>query len=142
MSFQAFPYRFIKGPLVHPDTGLHTADGLQFNLSLFNRTGGSDCIAPTVTPGLIAQCNSQTSALLLGHDWNQIDAVPIGTGVQIPPMKPGLDITVFNNGQNPLNVYPFGGAAINNGAINAPSVLAPGQMLKLQCWTTTQLRTA
>lgn len=140
MSIAAYPYNMIQGPLVNPANGRHTNDGRNFLLSLFNRTGGSDGIGPMVTNGLIAQGTTQTSALQLGHDWNQIDNVAPGTGVQVPPLKPGNDITIFNNGNNPLNVYPFGGAAIDSHGINAPMVLAAGQKLNLQCWTTTQLR--
>lgn len=142
MSFQAFPYSFIQGPLVNPSNGRYTNDHRNFLLSLYNRTGGADGIGPTVTNGLIAQGNAQTNALLLGHDWNQVDTVPLGTGVQVPPLKPGNDITIFNNGQKTLNVYPMGGAAIDSGAVNAPMALAPGQKLTLQSWTPTQLRSA
>lgn len=142
MSFQGFPYKFPQGPLVNPASGMHTTDGRNFQLSLFNRTGGSNGIGPNVNTGLIAQGNRQTNALQLGADWNQVDSAAAGTGVQLPMMKPGNDITVVNNTGNSLTVYPFGGAQIDNGAINEPVTLAPGEQRYFQTWTTTQVRTA
>jgi hypothetical protein len=141
MSIFAYPRNFPQGTIIDPK-GVPNTDGKYLLLSLFNRTGGNDGIVPVVQTGLIAQGAAQTTALLLAGDWNEVDTVAPGTGVQMPSMKPGNDITVLNNGANPLNLYPFGGAGIDGGAINAPISIPVGQLRYLQCWTTTAMRTA
>jgi hypothetical protein len=139
MSFQAFPYTFPTGTFIDTNTGRPTQDWWRFLLSLFNRTGAGDGIGPHVSGALTAQGGSQTTALTLGSDWNNVQNVPAGTGVVIPPLKPGLDIWVFNGAAASVNVYPFSGAAIDQLGLNAPFVLAQNRLRCFQCWTTTQL---
>src|SRR5215475_6029365 len=76
--------------------------------SLWNRTGAGDGIVPSIATGLTAAGNSQLTALALTDDWNEVDTVAGGTGVQIPQLSPGQMIAVFNGGANALAIYPFG----------------------------------
>lgn len=138
--FQAFPYKFPQGPVIDLKTGRFTTDGQFFNLSLFNRTGGSDGIGPMVSAPLTAAGNSQATALLLAADWNDVETVPVGSGVIFPSMKPGTDIWVFNGNATSVNVYPFVGAAIDQLAVNAAFVLAQNKLRCFQCWGTAQFR--
>jgi hypothetical protein len=140
MSFQAFPYNMPLGAFLDNKSGQPSQDWWRFFLSLFNRTGAGDGIDPVVQTGLAAAGTGQSNALGLTADWNQVDSG--SGGVVMPAMKPGNDITVFNNTGGNLNVYPFSGAAIDGGAVNAALIMPAGQMRKFECWTTTQMRTA
>ncbi len=149
MSAQAFATNFPapKTPLVDKG-GLATQDGRFLWLAFFNRTGGADGIIPIVKTGLIAQGSSQTTALALGGDWNQVTSAPSPSisgpfsGVIIPSMSPGNDIWIWNadtNAFDTLNVYPFSSAQIGFGAANAAYQLGPGLLAYFQCWSTTQI---
>lgn len=141
MSFQAFHNNFPQMPLVDPKTGLMTKDGRLLLTTMWQRTGGGTGIVPIVNGALTAAGTTQQNALGLTGDWNNVETVASGTGVVMPTLKPGNDITVRNSGSNPLNVYPFPGSQINANAINAPHVVAPGVAVTYQCWSTTQVHT-
>jgi len=143
MSFQSFQQNYQKTrPLVDPKTGILTVDGDYLLLALWNRTGLGSGIVPVVSPPLTATGSSQSDALGLIADWNDVETVPASSGVIMPPMSPGNDITVFNGSGTTLNVYPFLGAKIDTGAVNAPFPLIAGERRCFQCWGTTQMRTA
>jgi hypothetical protein len=126
-------------PFVNQQSGNLTPNSYKFELALFNRTGAGTGIVPVVQTGLVAQGNGQSNALLLAADWNRVDTVTSGSGVVMPTLQPGNDISVWNNGGNNLEVYPFSGAAINGGTVNAGVSLTPGQLAYFQCWTTTNV---
>lgn len=145
MSFQSFPYNFPTAALalVDPKSGQPTNFFWQFLLSLFNRTGSSDGISPIVnstkapqTP-LTATGNSQATALALGADWNEVATVPPGSGVAIPSLSLGNDISVWNSSANTLLVYPPSGLAIGGLNANAGYSLGAGLLAYFQCWRTT-----
>ena len=144
MSSQAYPQNFTlaQQPLVDPKTGVVTQNGRIFLLALWNRTGGASGIETNLSLSgpLTATGASQANALTLTNDWNNVATVAGGTGVIIGALKPLQDITVFNSGANPLNVYPPTGAAIDALGSNAPYVLAPGKLRLFQFWSTSQLR--
>jgi hypothetical protein len=139
MSFRSFPTSMVQGALIVPQSGQPTNFFYKFLLALFNSAGGGDGIVPVVSGALTAEGNSQQTALVLAADWNLVETVPAGSGVVMPALSPGNDITVWNASGSNLNVYPFAGAAINAGAANAAYVLAPGDLAYFQCWSTTQL---
>jgi hypothetical protein len=145
--FQSFQQNFPTGAIVAPQTGLMTTLGKYFLQSLWSRTGSATGLLQVAT-GLTAAGTTQATALALGSDWNQVTTVPAGSGVALPAMQPGADIIVWNAavqtapGQPALLIYPFSGAAINNGAVNVPFSLPVGQLAYIQCWSLIQLITA
>lgn len=94
-----------------------------------------DANANAVLPGLLAQTvnlavsaagNNQGTAAALTAQKNVVTTVDSGTGVSLPANAPGgTEITVFNNGANPLLVYPAtsSGQINNNGAGNPVQLL-------------------
>jgi hypothetical protein len=143
VSIQAFQQNFQQTrPLVDPKTGVLTVDGQYLLLALWNRTGQGSGIVPVVSPPLTATGSGQGDALGLVADWNDVESVPGTSGVVMPILKPGNDITVYNGSGNSLNVYPFSGARIDIAAVNAAISMAPGELRYFQCWSTTQMRTA
>ena len=139
MSIQSFGYNFVPTKQLVNSSGIPFNDGRDYLLSLFNRTGGGTGIVPKVSGLFVATGNVLANSLQLTSDWNWVGTTAAGTGVQIPNLKPGNDIQVYNGGANALNVYPFGGASIDAGAINAPYVLASGKLRIFECWTLAQL---
>ncbi len=141
MSIQSFNYDFTAeevASFIDPKTGALTKVGRYLLLALWNRTGQGTGIVPKVSPAvgqLTAIGSSIGDALGLVTDWNLVGVVAAGTGVQIMPLKPGNDIEVFNNGSNPLNVYPPTGCQIDAMSVNAPYVLQVGKLRIFQCWT-------
>jgi hypothetical protein len=126
---------------LHDDLGAMTLIGRQWHQALYNRTGGASGIVPTVTSGLIAQGNSHLTAMPLTDEINQVDAVAAGTGVQFPQLQVGQSVLhVFNNGANPLKVYPPPGGRIDAGAVNAPYTLPAGKLQLFHVYSLTQLR--
>jgi hypothetical protein len=134
----------LPGPgdaFVDPKTGiLALLTGRKMIEALWNRTGGGDGIIPSIGTGLIATGNSQLTALALTNDWNEVDTVAAGTGVQIPQLSPGQVIAIFNGGVNPLSVYPFGGGIIDALSVNAAYALAATKLQIFWLWSFTQLR--
>jgi hypothetical protein len=133
-----------QDPVVNPATGaMSLVSGRNFFQALWSRTGGGDGIIPSIGAGLTAIGNSQTTALVLKDDWNEVDTVGLATpapGVQIPPLSPGQVIAIFNGGVNPLNIYPFGGGQIDALGINAAYPLAATKLQIFWVWSLTQLR--
>jgi hypothetical protein len=139
MSFQSFQQNFPQTALSQPETGHLTKDGRLLHTTVWNRTGGGSGIPTVVKTALTAAGSGQGDALSLTADWNDVETSS-GNGVVMPPMKPGNDITVRNDGPNSLNVYPFPGAQINNLGVNAPFVLTPNMQMEFRVWTTTLIR--
>lgn len=94
----------------------------------------------TVATGLVAAGATQATALVLEVGWNEVDTVPLNTGVMIPPLGVGLASTVFNEGANPLKVYPPVGGQIDALGVNVAYSLAASKMQSLFQLTATQWR--
>jgi len=78
--------------------------------------------------GITAAGTSQATATQLVANINNVTTVAAGTGVNLPASAPGQDITIMNNGANPLLVYPLQGATdtINGVAATTGIAIHPG----------------
>jgi hypothetical protein len=135
-----------RTPFIDIHNGLPTIPyGRNFLLNLWQRTGSGNGIIPNVSLPITASGNSISNATQLIEDWNDVDTVPGGSGVQISPtlsLAPGNDIWVFNGSGNNLNVYPpTAQSQIDALGAGNPFVLAPGKMRCFMCWALTQFRT-
>lgn len=128
-----------QSPFVDPSTGVLSNDGIQYLLSLLNAAASTQAIA-TIEQGLVAKGTNQATALQLNAQWNEVDTVAAGTGVLLSNYGAGQSQVVFNEGANPLNVYPAPGAQINAMAANAPFVLAVGTRGTFEFISATQIR--
>lgn len=68
----------------------------------------------TFATGLTAAGSSATDALQLTADFNVVTTTASSTGVKLPDVEVGSDITVVNGGANALLVYPPTGCQLNN----------------------------
>jgi hypothetical protein len=66
---------------------------------------------------------------------NNVTTVASGTGVNLPASAAGLEITVMNNGVNPMLVYPAQGASdtINGIAATQGVIILPGTVASFNC---------
>lgn len=142
MCSQAFPQNFPERQQKFVnEQGILTGDGFYLLLALFNRTGKGSGIIPVVILPLTATGIDQGSALQLVNDWNDVEAVPVNSGVVLLPLKPGQDQQVFNGDRaNALNVYPPPGVQIDALGVNAPFVLAISKLRIFEFWSLTQIR--
>ena len=76
-------------------------------------TGG---VQRTVSAGLTATGTNAATALPLTSSRNQFSTVAASTGALLPAAVVGLDVTVFNDGANPLTVYSKGTDTVDGGA--------------------------
>jgi hypothetical protein len=125
---------------LHDREGRLTMFGHGWHRALFDRTGGGSGIIPSVVENLIAQGNTQLSALLLKDDWNHIATTAANTGVQVPHLQRGQEIYIANDGVSPLKIYPWGGWQIDGLGVNAAYLLAAGKMQKFKVIGITTLR--
>ena len=84
----------------------------------------------TVADGLTATGTTSGTALQLTLSYAEVTTTPAGTGVRLPlggasPLK-GLEVTVWNAGANPLNVYPMAGGQIGALGADIPDTIAAG----------------
>lgn len=100
-------------------------DGYQYLLSLLAAAARAQATA-SVDQNLTAAGTNQATALQLTSDWNEVDTTPAGTGVLLSALQPGQSQTVFNQGLNPLLVYPPPGAQIDVLGTNIAYSLASG----------------
>lgn len=114
-----------QSPFVEVPAGTLSSDGYQYLLSLLNVAKNS-ILTSTVATGLTATGANQATALQLSSQWNEIDTTPAGTGVLLGAYQPGQSQTVFNQGLNPLNVYPSPGSQIDALGANVAYSLASG----------------
>jgi hypothetical protein len=91
-------------------------------LNTVNHVGGQ-----TVT-GLTATGTTQATALQLAgsNSLQEVTTVASGTGVILPVIRIGAEVTIVNQGANGLDVYPQPGCTINNGSVNASVSIAVG----------------
>lgn len=68
----------------------------------------------TFATGISAAGSDNTDATPLVADFNVVTTAESGTGVILPDVEVGSDITVVNGGANALLVYPNSGAQLNN----------------------------
>lgn len=92
--------------------GKVVAAALQVTGTLIAKGG----IQRTVSPGLTATGTNVGTALALTSSRNQFSTVASGTGAVLPVAVAGLDVTVFNDGANPLLVYGNGTDTVDGGA--------------------------
>jgi len=94
----------------------------------------------TQSAAITAAGATQGTATSAPSRYNIVTTVASSTGVILPlPVTPfGNEIYIANRGANPLNIYPNTGAAIVNGAANAPVVLPVGQEATFVCTSVTQ----
>lgn len=128
-----------QSPFVDPATGFLSDDGYQYLLSLL-AAAAADQATVTTSDGLVATGTNQATALQLTSQWNEVDTVPAGSGVLLSALQVGQSQTVFNEGVNPLNVYPPPGARINALALNAPFPLGTGSRATFDFTSDTQIR--
>ena len=92
----------------------------------------------SATDAITAAGVSQGTATVLTTDLNIVTTVPAGTGVVLPAGLPGRQVTIANEGANPLLVYPALGAAIDGLAVNAPITVPVGQVYMTDAISATQ----
>lgn len=63
--------------------------------------------------GISAAGTDQSDATALTTATNNVTTVSSGTGVKLPLLSVGAEITVYNNGANPMKVYSNGSETIN-----------------------------
>lgn len=89
----------------------------------------ADPLYQTVGTGLTAAGSSQSDALALTANVNEVTTTASGTGVKLPTAVAGLEVTVINQGANLLLVYPASGAAIGSLPANIPQWIRAGSRL-------------
>lgn len=98
----------------------------------------------SVATGLVAAGTTQGTALVLTRNWNEIITTPVNSGVTLAALGAGQPGKVWNEGANPLNVYPPVGGQIDALGVNNPYILAAGKCQELDqlaagFWRSTQL---
>lgn len=79
--------------------------------------------------GLTATGSSQTDALQLSSDVNEVTTTAASTGVKLPAnLSTGDSILIYNIGANTLSVYPPTGESINALAANAAYSMATAKV--------------
>lgn len=129
-----------QSPFVDPQTGILSYDGYQYLLSLLN-AAASDQATASVDTGLVATGTNQATALQLTAQWNEVDTVALNTGVLLSAYQAGQSQVIFNQGLNPVNVYPPPGAMINALGANIAFVLASGSRATFDFTSADQIRT-
>lgn len=81
-----------------------------------------------VVTGIIAYAGGgQANATQLTYNFNEITTVATALdSVKLPAGATNGKLTVFNDGANIANVYPYTSGTINDGSANAPIPIAPG----------------
>lgn len=97
-----------------------------------------------ISTGLTATGTTQPGALALVQNFNEVTTVAANTGVRLPSgasvSVTGLEITVWNQGANTLNVYPPTGAQINALGTNIADTIAAGSCKTYVAMSSTQYR--
>lgn len=91
----------------------------------------------TVAVSISAAGTSQATATALTSDYNVVGTVAASAGVVLPASVPGIQVTVVNKGSNALSVYPPISSAIDSAAVNAPTLIPPGNSVVFECTTAT-----
>jgi hypothetical protein len=129
-----------QSPFVDAKSGVLSYDGYQYLLSLLTTAANAKATSAVAT-GLVAQGTNQATALQLTSDWNVVQTVPSGTGVVLAALQAGQTQVVFNQGANPMLVYPSPGSQINSLGTNLPFTLAAGSRATFEFVTSVQIYT-
>lgn len=143
MKLTAFDALFPPEPavIIDPEKGtIARPSGVNLLRALWNRTGQGSGIIPSVALGVIAAGASSLTAFGLTDDWNEVDTVPVGSGVQIPQLQPGQFCVIFNGSANILRVYPIAGVKIDALGAAIPYQLPTLKMQVFTQWSAQQLR--
>ena len=108
--------------------------GLTLSGPVFAQVPMGGC-AGTVANGLSASGTTQANAYVLTASASEFSSVATGTGALLPVVQIGSAVTIYNDGANPLSVYPQNGGQIGTGSINAPFLIAPGSMASFRQMT-------
>lgn len=128
-----------QSPFTDPKTGQLTYDGKNYLLSILQEAANGQATS-TVSTGLVAAGTNQATALQLTSQWNEVDTVASGAGVLLSAYQAGQSQTVFNQGLNPLLVYPAPGAQIDALGVNVAFSLASGSRITFDFVSSTQIR--
>jgi len=97
-----------------------------------------------ITTGITAAGTTQPGATALTQNFNEVTTTAANTGVRLPSgatvSVTGLEITVWNQGANTLNVYPPTGAQINALGTNIADTIASGSCKTYVAMSSTQYR--
>ena len=110
-------------------TGNMTIPGTNFWKALWNRTGGGTGIIPTTQNSITSAGTTQLNAFALMNDWNSITTSNVSglSGVILPALTGGQQITIMNNSPHSVLVYPPVGGNLTvlgvASATNAPFTL-------------------
>ena len=116
-----------RGRLAHWHSNLHIV--ITEAIVMSTNTVGHR-ITPSLQTGLTALGSTQSTAFpLTNNSWHEFTTVASGTGAILPTGMAPSEIRVFNNGANPLRIYPPVGGTINAGTANLPVSLAAGNGL-------------
>jgi hypothetical protein len=104
----------------------------------------NDFFRKGTSTGLTATGTTQPGALALVQNFNEVTTAAAGTGVRLPPGTSvsviGLEITVWNQGANTLNVYPPTSAQIDALGLNIADTIAAGACKTYVGMSSTQYR--
>lgn len=143
MRLTAFDALFPPEPtvIINPEKGtIARPSGVNLLRALWNRTGQGSGIIPSVALGIVATGATSLTAFGLTDDWNEVDTVPVGSGVQIPQLQPGQLCVIFNSSANILRVYPIVGVVIDALGAAIPYQLPATKMQIFSQWSAQQLR--
>ena len=116
--------------------------GILYGLS---RGGGGVDVVAVLTPcqqvdtAVAAAGTTQGTATELDVGVNYVSTVASGAGVIVQSYTAGTSQTVYNGGANPLKVYPFTGARINQLAANAAMLLPINTSARFEVVSATQI---
>lgn len=127
-----------QAPFVDPSLAL-SYTGYQYLLSILQEAANGQTTSSIAT-GLVATGANQATAFQLTEQWNEVDKVASGTGVLLASFQPGQSQTVFNQGINPLSIYPPPGAGIDALGVNVAYTLAAGSRHTFDYLSGTQIR--
>lgn len=93
---------------------------------LSNLIGG--VLGFTSENGITATGTTQADAFVAQTEWVIVSTTPLNSGVVIDAFGAGVASTVFNQGANPLKVYPPVGYQIDALGLNNPYTLAANKV--------------
>ena len=94
----------------------------RFFYGLYTRSAAT--IPYLVATTITAAGTTQADATQLDSEWNEVSTTPLNSGVVLNPLGAGFNSIVFNQGANPLKIYPPLGCAIDALGANNPYTLA------------------
>ena len=103
--------------------------------------GAGQYLIESAASGIIAGATrTQLGATLLAGEISRIDTstapaagTPLGDGVKLPPSVAGMDMFVWNNTANPVQLYASGADTINGAAGSAGVIMPPNSCYLTAC---------